>query len=225
MYLAICIESYEAIMSHSHSSTDWDARYREKDRLWSGDPNEALVQYASDLTPGTALDVGCGEGADALWLAENGWQVTGIDLSSVAISRAKESATVRNLDVEFQVRDVATVVEDAPSAFDLVTAFFIHSRDDEERAETLRATAKLVKPGGRVLLVSHAATPPWAQHRHEDGSGAPKFEKTTKSEIAALGIADWHIEIAQEYERPVTGPDGEQTTMRDAIVRAHRPSS
>lgn len=212
-------------MSHSHNSTDWDARYREKDRLWSGDPNEALVQYASDLTPGKALDVGCGEGADALWLAEKGWQVTGIDLSSVAISRAKESAAVRNLNVEFQVRDVATVVEDAPGTFDLVTAFFIHSRDDQQRAETLRATAKLVKPGGRVLLVSHAVTPPWAQHRRDDGSSARKFEKTTKSEIAALGIGDWHIEIAEEYERPVTGPDGEQTTMKDAVVRAHKPNS
>src|SRR5258705_2397341 len=73
-------------------AAEWDARYSERDgTMWSGRPNGRLVAEADGLTPGRALDVGCGEGADAIWLARRGWTVTAIDISHVAVSPAREA--------------------------------------------------------------------------------------------------------------------------------------
>lgn len=212
-------------MIQPQSQAEWDARYQEKDRLWSGNPNAMLLEYASDIPPGVALDVGCGEGADALWLAQNGWKVTGIDLSTVAIGRAKEHAAVQNLNAEFLVRDARSYAEEVAERFDLVTAFFLHSRDEDHRAATMRALTRFVKPGGRILVASHAEMPPWSKHHeHADGSPRPTFKITAKSEIADLGIADWLIDVAEEKERTATGPEGEEAPLRDAVVLARKPA-
>lgn len=212
-------------MIQPQSQAEWDARYQEKDRLWSGNPNAMLLEYASDIPPGTALDVGCGEGADALWLAQRGWKVTGIDLSTVAIERAKERAAVQNSNAEFLVSDAQAYAEEAAGRFDLVTAFFLHSRDEDQRAATMRVLARFVKPEGRILVVSHAAMPPWSKHHeHADGSPRSTFKITAKSEIADLGIADWLIDVAEEKERTATGPEGEDATLLDSVVLARKPS-
>lgn len=244
-------------MTHPQSSAEWDERYSEKERMWSGNPNEMLLRFADQLGPqakiaapqtsqtahqdtaqqkpapqGTAphttklraLDVGCGEGADAIWLAQNGWKAHGIDLSAVAIERAKVSADVHNFDASFEVADAIEFAKANQKTFDLVTVFFLHSRDDEQRAATMRAIPDLVKPGGQLLVVSHAAMPPWSRHHHhEDGSPRPTFDITARSEIAELGLGEgWQIEFADELERPATGPDGEEAHLRDAVVLARR---
>lgn len=212
-------------MTHPQTSSEWDARYSEKDQLWSGNPNKLLIEMAANLPAGTALDVGCGEGADSIWLAQRGWQVTGIDLSTVAIQRARASAAVHNLSVDFQVADVVEFAQKVGPKFDLVSVFFLHSRDDQARAAALAATAKLVAPGGRILVVSHAEMPPWSQHHHhEDGSPRPTFDITAASEISELKIGAWTHEVAEERGRTVVSPEGEEVTLRDAVVLARKPA-
>ena len=110
-----------------YTQETWDARYAESERIWSGRPNQRLVEEVADLAPGRALDVGCGEGADAVWLAEHGWSVTALDVSEVALARVQEHAA----EAGFADR-VATLHHDlmaggpAPGRYDLVSAFFFH---------------------------------------------------------------------------------------------------
>src|SRR3954464_14106502 len=102
-------------------AAEWDARYGEPgDALWSGRPNGRLVAELADLAPGRALDVGCGEGADAIWLAQRGWAVTAVDISSVAVARAREAAELAGVSVEWVCRD-ALREPPSPRSFDLVT--------------------------------------------------------------------------------------------------------
>lgn len=217
-------------MTHPQTSSEWDARYSEKERLWSGKPNAMLVRFADQFDsdhseqPKKALDVGCGEGADAIWLAQQGWKVTGIDLSTVAITRAKESAAVLNLDAHFHATDAIQYANEIGGKFDLVIVSFMHSRDEEQRATTMRAIPNFVKPGGQLFVVSHAAMPPWSRHHeHEDGSPRPTFDITAASEIAALGLGqEWEIQVAKELDRPATGPEGEEAILRDAVVLGRR---
>src|SRR5919199_6018430 len=114
---------------HQHPSSDsrpapgdaqaWDERYASAEQVWSGEPNGALVAEVSSLTPGTALDVGCGEGADAVWLARRGWRVTALDVSAVALERARRHAEDAGVSVEW----IHSGVESAELAtYDLVSA-------------------------------------------------------------------------------------------------------
>src|SRR5262245_34545887 len=122
-------------MSHAHdidpavlvTQAFWDDRYGSADQIWSGNPNQRLVEQTANLTPGTALEVGCGEGADAIWLAERGWQVTAVDVSTVALERAARQAARIGPDVagriEWQQADILAW-QPTPRHFDLVTAHF-----------------------------------------------------------------------------------------------------
>lgn len=103
----------------------WNSLYEERPARWSGDPNPQLIAEASDLEPGTALDVGCGEGADALWLARRGWKVTGTDISSVALGRAQAHVEGEGVDIEWLEADL-TKWDPQGRSFDLVSAQFFH---------------------------------------------------------------------------------------------------
>jgi SAM-dependent methyltransferase len=208
-----------------HQTTDaalfWEARYAGVTRAWSGRPNHALVTSVSDLPVGNALDLGCGEGADAIWLADRGWQVTGLDISATAIGRAHAAAA--QLDVpdgrlSWIAHDLATWP--AEGAFDLVSACFLHSPVEFPRTDVLRRVARLITPGGHLLIVSHAAAPPWATqldtHEH-------RF-RTPTEEIEALDLPGdgWQTLIAETSPRETTGPDGDLATLDDAIVLLRR---
>jgi SAM-dependent methyltransferase len=131
--------------SHRHEHDDrstaryWDDFYAEKDAVWSGKPNDLLVRYAADLSPGTALDLGCGEGGDALWLADRGWQVTAVDVSEVALRRGAAHAADAGVEsrITWQRHDLAESFPDG--TFDLVSAQFLHSpvAEDGEREDVL----------------------------------------------------------------------------------------
>src|SRR5690625_2227638 len=169
------------------------------------------------------LRVGRGEGGGAPWPGPNGWEGKGNDLSAGAVGRAEGPGGGQKLNGEFLVRDARSYAEEVAERFDLVTAFFLHSRDEEHRAATMRALTRFVKPGGRILVASHAEMPPWSKHHeHADGSPRPTFKITAKSEIADLGIADWLIDVAEEKERTATGPEGEEAPLRDAVVLARK---
>ena len=125
----------------------WDARYRESERIWSGEPNAALVREVADLEPGTALDLGCGEGADAIWLARRGWKVTAVDISGVALERAARYAVAEGVEgIDWQRHDLGSSWPEGE--YDLVSAHFLHSPGDMPRESILRRAAAAVAPAG-----------------------------------------------------------------------------
>jgi 2-polyprenyl-3-methyl-5-hydroxy-6-metoxy-1,4-benzoquinol methylase len=134
----------------------WDERYSGEEKVWSGNPNAQLVAVVSGLTPGNALDVGCGEGGDVIWLARQGWRVTGADFSANGLARAArhaEEAGVANQTDWWQV-DARTFAAGERS-YDLVTTHFLHPPDGG-MVEVTRRLAEAVAPGGYLLVVGHA---------------------------------------------------------------------
>jgi SAM-dependent methyltransferase len=180
--------------------------------------NATVAAVVSDLEPGTALDVGSGEGGDVVWLAEHGWRATGVDVSATAVDRAKRLADDRGVEVDFRVGDGATAVDDE---FDLVSASFLHSWEhDFPRIRLLREAASRVAPGGRLLVVSHAGSPPWA---HEMAAHAPIL-RTPADELALLDLdpAIWRPEIVEVRSRNVTAPDGTAAHLDDGVLLVRR---
>ncbi|MDA0563377.1 class I SAM-dependent methyltransferase [Streptomonospora sp. S1-112] len=209
---------------HKHTAADedhaatWDARYRESDRLWSGEPNAALVREAADLPPGTALDLGSGEGGDAIWLARRGWRVTGVDISRVALERA--AAHVRAAGVADRVellrRDLGA--EFPEGRFDLVSAHFLHAHGGLPREAVLRRAAEAVAPGGVLLVVGHSRN----AHQHHLAE-AHVVLPTAEEDLAVLELAEgeWEVLACEEYEHAYTGAEGESTRV-DTVVKVRR---
>ncbi|MDJ0459189.1 class I SAM-dependent methyltransferase [Arthrobacter sp. NQ7] len=213
-------------------ATVWDERYRSKTRLWSGKPNPQLVREAGGLRPGKALELGCGEGADAIWLAQQGWSVTAVDVSAVALERAhshelaelaRESVNASNGDIRSRITwQQADLTQWQPGdAYDFVTAQFLHSQELDWRIP-LRTAASAVKPGGTLLVVGHHPDrlPPWGadHHNHRD------MFYTADDLVRELGLGgpEWQIEVLTSRERPVTGPEGQEATIADVVLRATR---
>jgi 2-polyprenyl-3-methyl-5-hydroxy-6-metoxy-1,4-benzoquinol methylase len=144
----------------------WERRYQESERRWSGKPNAALVAEIEGLESGSAIDLGCGEGADAIWLAQRGWRVTGIDASPTALGRAAQHATDAGVDVSWVEADLSGW--EATARFDLVAASYLHSSAGLPRERVLRAAADAVAPGGSLFIVAHAERPPWWTGGHHD---------------------------------------------------------
>lgn len=199
----------------------WEARYADSDRIWSGRPNATLVALVGELPPARALDLGAGEGADALWLAALGWRVTGLDLSATALVRAREAAAAQGVDVVFVQADLAGEWP-VTGPFELVTASFLHSMVEFPRLDVLRHAASVVAPGGHFAVVSHAAPPPWAsgdEHRHGTMHlMGPKEE----FEALALDPAEWTPRVVDTRERSVIAPDGGDATLVDGVLLLQR---
>ena len=195
----------------------WEERYATADQVWSGRVNQVLAEVAAELEPGTALDLGCGEGGDVIWLASHGWQATGVDVSATAAARGSEAARAAGLAdrAHFLAADAATF--DTSQLYDLVTASFLHSSATATRSEILRRAAGWVAPGGHLLILTHAAPPPWVHaHSHRFLAAA--------EEAAALGLDSdlWEVRVAEERTREVTSPDGEPATLEDGVVLLRR---
>ena len=199
----------------------WEERYSGTDRVWSGRPNQILTRVAADLAPGRALDLGCGEGGDAIWLAHHGWDVTGLDISVTATRRAAEAARAAGLPPErirFLAADLSAL--DHAGTFDLVTASYLHSPVEFPRADVLRHAAGLVAPGGHLLVLSHADFPPWARgHDHAEH----RF-LTPAEEVAEIGLDGdgWTVVLAETRSRDAVGPEGQTAVLDDAVVLARR---
>lgn len=197
----------------------WEDRYAGRP-VWSGKVNSTLADLVAGLPAGSALDLGCGEGGDALWLAEHGWTVTAVDISSAAIERGRAEAVAR--DAAERITWYAADLTDwrPPEQYDLVSACFLQSPVELARADILRRAAAAVAPGGHLLLVSHAAPPPWAsglQHGHAE------FPQPA-TELALLGQPDagWQVRIAEVRRRSATGPDGTSAELDDTVVFLRR---
>src|ERR687891_347975 len=148
-------------------AAEWDTRYRERDgAMWSGRPNGRLVAEVAAVTPGRALDLGCGEGADAIWLAKRGWRVTATDVSRVALDRAARQAAAEHVAdrIDWQQHDLS--ISFPAGTFDLVTASYLPGTPEMPREQILRTAASAVAPGGILLILGHAGLPPWEAHSH-----------------------------------------------------------
>ncbi len=199
----------------------WDERYRLKDQIWSGEPNPVLVEVATDLAPGTALDVGCGEGADAIWLAAHGWRVTGTDISMVALERAAAAAAAVT-DVADRIvweRSDLLTWEPSASRFDLVSAQFMHL-PPAERLSLHHRLAAVVRPGGTLLVVGHHPSDLDTSMQRPD---LPDLMVTADQMAEALDPAEWQVSTSTR-EREVVDPDGATITVADAVLVAVRRS-
>lgn len=207
----------------------WESRYAERDGVWSGRVNAVLASVAGSLPTGRALDLGCGEGGDVVWLAERGWEAVGLDISVTALTRA--SAAAARAGVGARTAFVAADLADWTTAarFDLVTASFLHSWSAEiPRDAILRRAAGFVAPGGRLLVTAHAAPPHGDTPESMRGHGFP----TPDGDLAALGldrepengsaIGTW--EVLEAAERPRVGrtPDGHEHPTVDSVVLVRR---
>ena len=193
----------------------WDQRYASMEQMWSGQPNAPLVSETRGLRPGRALDVGCGEGADALWLAEHGWDVTALDVSRVALDRAANHGE----RVGVQVRWLHAGLVDAalpPASYDLVSAQYpALLRTDDNDAEL--ALLEAVAPGG-VLLVVHHPTPSKEQ---ANAHGFDPDDYVSSADVAVLLDDRWRIEVDETRPRNVTTGAGSAHTQ-DVVLRARR---
>ncbi|WP_431885406.1 class I SAM-dependent methyltransferase [Micromonospora wenchangensis] len=197
----------------------WDELYRGRERYWSGRPNPHLVDVVGALPPGTALDLGCGEGGDAVWLARQGWRVTAVDVSTAALQRSAAAVTAAGVAalVDFQRHDLARTFP--AGEFDLVSAQFLQSPLEFPRAEVLRAAARAVAPGGRLLVVEHGAVPPWGNAAHHHIRFPTPQETLADLDLDPDG---WDVERLDAPQRQATGPDGQTGTLVDHLVLVRR---
>ena len=193
----------------------WDDRYRASEQIWSGSPNGVLVAEITDEPPGRALDVGCGEGADAVWLALRGWRVTALDVSQVALERARKAAHDAGADVEW----VHAGLLEAPigtERFDLVNAQYpALLRTPAHDAE--RALLAAVAPGGTLLMVHHTHFDP----AHAKEHGFDPADYVTPADVLAMLDDNWILQVDETRPRDVRTGGGAHHTQ-DQVLRARR---
>lgn len=195
----------------------WDERYEERDAVWSGRPNGALTVEAAGLQPGQALDVGCGEGGDALWLAEAGWRVTAVDISTVALNRAAERSV--GADIVWKHGDL-TEKSPPPRTYDLVSALYFPLLGDNERAA--RGLIDAVVGGGTLLYVGHDLSGFEGHDSDEHGwDGPDPREYFMPAHIAELLDDGWEIQVNESRPR-VDVPEASAHFANDLVLRARR---
>ena len=193
---------------------EWNRKHREAGVLFGVEPNRFLVAEVEGLPPGRALDLACGAGRNAVWLAERGWRVTAVDFADVALRTARRLAEARGVEVEWVEADVREWVPGA-AAFELVTILYLQL-PAEERWLVLGRAAAAVAPGGTLLLVGHD------RENLEGGWGGPKDPAVLLSpdEVAAE-LPGLEVEKAERVLRPVETEQGERDAI-DTLVRARR---
>ncbi|HWS32093.1 MAG TPA: bifunctional NAD(P)/FAD-dependent oxidoreductase/class I SAM-dependent methyltransferase [Actinoplanes sp.] len=196
----------------------WEDRYRSRDAIWSGRPNPVLVTEAGELTAGRALDVGCGEGADAVWLARRGWQVTAVDISTVALGRAAGHAAEAGVGERVTFRHADLRTDHPGDGYDLVSAQFMHLPPDPRR-EFYTRLAAAVAPGGLLLVAGHhpldLATFVGRMH-------FPDMLFTPEEIAGLLTAGEWKVVTAEARPRTAVDPDGNDVTIHDAVLVARR---
>ena len=208
-------------MSTHETKEHWEQHYGERERIWSGRVNVQFADVVGDLTPGRALDLGCGEGADSVWLAERGWTVVAVDISDTALGRAREAASARGVAdrIEFVQRDLSEGLPEG--SFDLISSQFLHSKVPLDRETILASAAAALRPGGVLVIVDHGAPPPWTSKL--DHHEFPSAEEV----VAGLNLSADEFEQVRvdAVERQAVGPEGEQRPWMDnVIVLRRRPS-
>jgi SAM-dependent methyltransferase len=198
----------------------WDERYSAESRVWSGNPNVQLVSDTADLAAGAALDAGAGEGADALWLARQGWTVTAVDISPVALNRGAAQAAEAGADIADRIQWVPadlTTWAPAPAAYDLVSAQYLQL-PTEQRIPLFARLAASVAPGGTLLIVGHH---PSDMQTTVSRPSMPDLYFTAEEVAETLDPTQWDT-VTETRPRTVTDATGHPTTIHDAVLRARR---
>lgn len=194
----------------------WDARYAAAELVWSAEPNRFLADEVSGMPPGRALDLACGEGRNAIWVASLGWDVTAVDFSGVAIEKAMRLADGRHVHVNFVEDDVTRYVP-ASAYFDLVAIAYLHLTEPA-RSDVWRRAWSAVAPGGTFLVIGHDST------NLTDGYGGPQDASVLYGPddvVGALTGDDVDVERAERVRRPVETDAGTVDAI-DVLVRARR---
>ena len=193
----------------------WDGFYRERGRIWSGQPNAVLAEVAGPLAPGRALDLGCGEGGDAVWLATQGWVTTAVDVAPTALTRTQEAAAEAGVEVSTEQHDLGASLPVGP--FDLLSASFLMSPIEWDRDGLLRRAADLLAPGGLLLVVDHGSAPSWSWH---GGHDFPSVEELH----ASIGLSEeqWEVVRLDAPSRAALGPEGQHGEVTDLVVVLRR---
>lgn len=198
-------------------SSNWDERYGAEEYVWRTEPNQFLVAELADLPPGRALDLACGEGRNAVWLAGRGWHVTGVDFSPVGLAKARRLAVDHGVAVDWVEADV---VEWDPlaAAFDLVIVFYLHLPSGD-RHRVMAHAQEALAAGGTLLVVGHDTT------NLSQGYGGPQDPAVlfTPEQIAS-DLAELRIVRADHVRREVDTDEGRQVAI-DALVRAVKPEA
>lgn len=199
----------------------WDERYRGL-RAANGTavptPSALLVEVASGLAPGAALDLGCAGGGDTCWLAAHGWRVTGVDISVVALELLMDTAREAGLDATIST-ERHDLGETFPAGrFDLISAQYLQTPFDFDRATVLRRAAEALVPGGLLLVVDHGAMPPWSPVDPDTYLPTPH----EVSDGIGLDPAGWVVERTDVLPRTVTGPDGQVVEITDNLLLVRR---
>ncbi|MEU9339186.1 class I SAM-dependent methyltransferase [Streptomyces sp. NPDC048290] len=197
----------------------WESRYRDSGRVWSGNPNELLVREVSGLHPGTALDLGCGEGGDAIWLAAHGWRVTGVDISATALARAAEHARDAGVGDRVALERHELGVTFPDGTFDLVSAHYLQSPVALDQDGVLSSAARAVAPGGTLLIVMHAAWPDW-QTDPPFTAEFPTLDGVL--EKLALPAGEWTVQTRERVRRASVSPEGVAGHRDDNVWRVRR---
>ena len=199
-------------------AASWDERYRAAEFVWSTRPNRFLPPAVEGLTTGRALDLACGEGRNAVWLATQGWDATGVDFSPVGLEKAALLAETNDAAATWVCADVTDWHPDP--TFDLVIVFYLQLPHQQRRA-AFGSAARAVAPGGTLLIVGHDVA------NLTEGVGGPRDPDVlytpdeVRKDLDSAGVDDLVIDRAERVRRPVATDSGEREAI-DCLVRAHR---
>lgn len=197
-------------------SDGWDEAYRAAPKLWGAAPNRFVAEQLAAHRPGRALDLACGNGRNALWLARTGWRVTAVDFSAVALAAGAEQAHAEGLEIDWRRRDL-TAYEPERGSYDAVVIAYLHL-PAEPLARALRAAAAAVAPGGRLVIVGHDLT------NLAEGVGGPQDPAVLYTPGTVAGrLAPLQVLRAGRVTRAVEGADGRVAI--DALVVAEAPAT
>ncbi|MGA0616285.1 class I SAM-dependent methyltransferase [Paracoccus sp. KR1-242] len=194
------------------SRSFWERHYGTMTTPSNGRPSAMLVRFVAGRAPGRALDLGCGRGDDAIWLAGQGWHVTGADVSETALAAARASAQAAGVGsmTRFECHDLSATVPEG--TFDLAFSMFMHSPVEFDRLGALRRAAAGVAPRGLLLIAAHGSCPPWSWVDSET------VYPTAEEDLAALDLPGWRRVFVGPIEREATGPNGVRATVLDTVI-------
>ena len=190
----------------------WDERYRDKELLWKTEPNQFLVEAVAGLKPGKALDLAAGEGRNAIWLAEEGWDVEAVDWSDVGLDKGRELADRLGAKVAFSQEDLLTWLP-STEAYDLVVIAYFQIQQ-MERQRVWRGAARAVRAGGRLVVVGHDSD------NLERGYGGPQHAEVLYSTDEVVGVVADHLEVtrAEQMIRLVETDDGVREAFDNIVI-------
>ena len=195
----------------------WEPHYADSPP-GTGGPNPVLVDTVGSMSPGQALDLGCGGGGDALWLAERGWTVLTVDVSATALARVVDRATGVKLTDRVRTERHDLTATFPQGSFDLVSAQYLLSPVEFDRPPIFARAAAAVRTGGMLLIVDHASVPPWSWA--DPDTMFPTPDQTLRS--IGLDPEEWETVRAENYDRVADGPDGQRATVTDTIIALTR---